>query len=71
MALNNPAARLHNVLTLCREVPKELRGKPMVEAWRHVLSLGDDVDEVIVMSKVGLIYLLPSQISAEITRFED
>jgi hypothetical protein len=71
MALNNPAARLHNVLTLCKKNRKEMGGQPMTKAWRKVLSLSEETEDIIVMSKVGFIYLLPSQIASEIQRFED
>ena len=71
MALNNPAARLHNILKLCKSLANEMGGKPMVQAWRKVFSLDDDVEDIVVMSKVGRVYGLPSQISDEIKQFED
>jgi hypothetical protein len=71
MGVNNPAGRLHNVLTLCKKHQKEMGGQPMVRAWRKVLALDDNVEDIVVMSKVGLVYVLPSHISAEIKRFDD
>lgn len=67
---NNPAARLHSILRKCREVANTHGSKQMVGAWRSVFKLGEDVSDVVVMSKVALVYLLPSQIALEIRRFE-
>jgi hypothetical protein len=69
MSDNNPAARLHNILAKSRN--KDLRGHPMMKAWRSVLSLSDDVEDTLTMSKVGKVFVLPHRISAEIKQFDD
>ena len=43
----------------------------MLVAWRAVLSLADDVDDLIVMSKIGKVFTLPSIITTHIQRFPD
>ena len=70
MAVNNSAARLHEILKRCHSLPKE-RGKPMMEVWRQVLGVSPDLEETMVMTLVGKVFLLPSQITAEISQFED
>lgn len=69
MSTNNPAARLHNILSKSRN--KDLRSQPMMKAWRSVLSLADDVEDTLTMSKVGKVFVLPHRISAEIKQFDD
>lgn len=71
MTNNNPAARLHSILAKCRSSPQDLRHKPMIQGWKHVFDLTDKTEDVLVMSRVGRVYVLPSQIAAEITRFAD
>ena len=71
MALNNPAARLHNILTLCRSINKEMSNKPMMQGWRKVLRLTDKDEDIVVMSRIGRVFILPSQIAAEISRYPD
>ena len=68
---NNPAARLHLILSTCREKEKALKNKPMVEAWRTIFGISPEVQDSIVMSKVGLVYMLPPQISAKINSISD
>jgi hypothetical protein len=70
MALNNPAARLHNILVNCRK-DKELRNQPMLIGWRTVLSLPAEIEDITVMYLVGKIFLLPSQITQELSQFPD
>lgn len=69
MAMNNPAARLHNILSLCRQ--KELAGQPMLKAWGKVLGLPEDMEEILIVSKVGKVFTLPARITTEISRFDD
>jgi hypothetical protein len=43
----------------------------MLVGWRAVLSLADDIDDLIVMSKIGKVFTLPSIITTHIQRFPD
>lgn len=70
MALNNPAARLHNLLKRCRENEK-MRVNPMMEAWRTVLALPKGIEDTSVMHLVGKVFILPSQIAQELGQFQD
>jgi len=67
--MSNPAHRLHNILTRSREA--DLRSKNMVEGWRSVLSVTENIDDLIVMSKIGKIFSLPAVITTYIERFPD
>ncbi len=71
MAINNPAARLHHILTICKARRKDMASKPMVQVWRKVFNLADNIEDTVVMSKVGMVYLLPQQISTLIKRYDD
>jgi len=70
MAINNPASRLHDILKRCRTMQKE-RGKPMMVVWRQILGVAPDLEETMVMTLVGKIFLLPSQVTTEISQFAD
>jgi len=65
--MSNPAHRLHNILTRSKAV----KNKNMLQGWREVLSLPEDMSELIVMSKVGKVFTLPSIITTYIQRFPD
>src|SRR2546430_8091985 len=67
--MSNPAQRLHKILT--RSKQKDLQHKQMLVGWRAVLSLDDDVDDLIVISKIGKVFTLPSIITTQIRRFPD
>jgi hypothetical protein len=67
--MSNPAHRLHAILTRSKE--KDLQSKKMIQSWRQVLALPEDTDDLIVMSKVGKVFTLPSIISTYIQRFPD
>ena len=67
--MSNPAERLHAILTKSKQ--KELQGKNMMQGWREVLQLSTDIDDLMVMNKVGKIFTLPSIIATHIQRFSD
>ena len=67
--MSNPAARLHAILL--RSKQEELRNKNMLIAWRTVLQLPEQLDDLITMSRVGKVFTLPSIISDQIQRFPD
>jgi len=67
--MTNPAQRLHDILT--RSKQKDLQHKQMLVAWRAVLGLPEDIDDLIVMSKIGKVFTLPSIITTHIQRFPD
>lgn len=67
--MSNPAQRLHTILT--RSKQKDLQHKQMLVSWRAVLTLSDDIDDLIVMSKIGKVFTLPSIITTHIRRFPD
>ncbi|PYK35021.1 MAG: hypothetical protein DME58_02135 [Verrucomicrobia bacterium] len=57
--MRNPAHRLHNILTRSKAV----QNKNMLQGWREVLSLPQDMSELIVMIKVGKVFLPCHQLS--------
>lgn len=67
--MSNPAQRLHDILT--RSKRKELANNKVLVAWRDVLMLPTDMDDLIVMSKIGKVLTLPSIITKQIERFPD
>src|SRR5438876_12405162 len=67
--MSNPASRLHAILL--RSKDEQLRNKNMMLAWRTVLQLPEELDDLVTMSKVGKLFTLPSIISAQIQRFPD
>src|SRR5438045_8638732 len=67
--MSNPAQRLHKILTCSKQ--KDLQHKQMLVGWRAVLSLADDVDDLIVISKIGKVFTLPSIITTQMRRFPD
>lgn len=69
MSINNPAARLHAILAKCRN--NDLRPQPMIKGWRSVLGLAEDVEDTIVMGKIGKVFVLPYRIAAEIKQLDD
>jgi hypothetical protein len=71
MALNNPAARLHHILTLCKKHEKESGGRPMLMGWRKVFRLGEGVRDFTVMQRIGRIHVLTGEISERVERYPD
>ena len=67
MPLNNPAARLHEILTRCRK--QELRSNPMMKSWKSVLGLADDYEDILTMSKVGKVFTLPRLIGEQLRQY--
>jgi hypothetical protein len=67
--MSNPAERLHTILT--RSKRKELANNTMLVGWRNVLSLPEKIDDLILMSKIGKVFTLPSIIATYIERFPD
>ncbi len=67
--MSNPASRLHAILL--RSKDEQLRNKNMMIAWRNVLQLPEQLDDLVTMNKVGKLFTLPSIISAQIQRFPD
>ena len=43
----------------------------MMVGWRNLLGIGSDVDDLLVMSKVGKVFALPSLVEDQIKRFSD
>jgi hypothetical protein len=69
MAINNSAARLHNILSLCRKA--DLGGKPMLKAWCNVLGHPESMEEILVVGKIGKVFALPTRITSEIAQIDD
>lgn len=67
--MSNSAQRLHSLLTKARE--KENSKKTMILGWRNVMDLPDDMDDMVIMNKVGKVLTLPHVISLQIQRFND
>src|SRR5438874_12865555 len=67
--MSNPAQRLYDILT--RSKRKELASNKALVAWRNVLTLPTDMDDLIVMSKIGKVLTLPSIITKQVERFPD
>jgi hypothetical protein len=69
--MSNPAQRLHVLLKRAKR--NELAKNKMLIGWRNVLDLPapQDMDDLIVMSKVGKVFTLPSIITNCIERFPD
>ena len=67
--MSNPAQRLHTILT--RSKRKELAANKMLVGWRNVLNQPDDIDDLILMSKIGKVFTLPSIVTTHIARFPD
>jgi hypothetical protein len=69
LLMSNPASRLHAILL--RSKDEQLRNKNVMVAWRTVLELPKELDDLVTMSKVGKLFTLPSIISDQIRRFPD
>jgi hypothetical protein len=67
--MSNPATRLHTILHSSKDQDKQ--SKPMIEGWKLILGLKIDVDDMLVVSKVGKVYALPSLISVQIRSYSD
>lgn len=67
--MSNPAERLHAILQ--RSKQKEIQNQQMMQGWRKVLQLPDNLDDLSTMSKVGKVFTLPAIISTHIERFSD
>jgi hypothetical protein len=67
--MSNPAQRLHTILTQSKR--QELARNTMLVGWRNVLSLPENIDDLILMSKIGKVFTLPSIIAKYIERFPD
>ena len=67
--MSNPAERLHTILT--RSKRKELANNTMLVGWRNVLTVTEKIDDLILMSKIGKVFTLPSIIATYIERFPD
>ena len=69
--MSNPAQRLHALLKRAKR--KELANNKMLIGWRNVLALpaAEVMDDLMVMSKVGKVFTLPSIITTCIKRFPD
>lgn len=68
--MNNPAARLHQILTLCKKHEKESGGRPMLMGWRKVFRMGERVSDFAVMERIGRVYGLAGEISDLVSRFD-
>lgn len=66
---NNPAGRLHSILSAAMEV-KELKHKPARETWARVLNV-DANDTPALMSLLSLIIGLPRDARDQFERLED
>lgn len=71
MLLNNPAARLHQILTLCKKHQKESGSRPMLVGWRKVFRLAENTRDFVVMERIGRVYTLAGEISELVSRFDD
>jgi len=71
MLMNNPAARLLQILTLCKKYEKESGSRPMLIGWRKVFRMTDRVRDFAVMARIGRVYGLAAEISSLVERFDD
>jgi hypothetical protein len=71
MLMNNPAARLHQILSLCKKHEKESGSRPMLMGWRKVFRMGEHARDFAVMERIGRVYVLAGEISNLVDRFED
>lgn len=71
MFVNNPAARLHQILSLCKKYEKESGARPMLIGWRKVFRIAESVKDFAVMERIGRVYSLAREISELIHRFDD
>lgn len=69
--MNNPAARLHQTLTLCKKYEKESGSRPMLMGWRKVFRMGESVSDFSVLERIGRVYGIPAQIDELVGRFPD
>ena len=67
--MSNPATRLHAILLSSKN--KDIQSKQMIDGWKSILGLRDDEDDMLVVSKVGKVYTLPSLISVQIRSYSD
>src|SRR5437660_12443025 len=67
--MSNPAARLHAILL--RSKQQEVRNKNMLIAWRTVVQLPEQLDDLITMNRVSKVFTLPAIISDQLQRFSD
>jgi hypothetical protein len=66
--MSNPAARLHAILSRAKSVAQ---GEGMIQGWRHCLQVNKEVEDLEVMSKVGLVFTLPTIITSQVERFPE
>ncbi len=69
--MNNPAARLHQILTLCKKHEKESGTRPMLMGWRKVFRMAESVSDFAVLEQIGRVYGLVGEISDLVVRFKD
>lgn len=71
MLLNNPAARLHQILTLCKKYQKESGSRLMLFGWRKVFRMVETTRDFAVMERIGRVYALAGEITELVSRFDD
>lgn len=69
--MNNPAARLHQILTLCKKHEKESGTRPMLVGWRKVFRMPESISDFAVLEQIGRVYGLVGEISDLVGRFKD
>ncbi|MCU0772220.1 MAG: hypothetical protein MUE94_10705 [Verrucomicrobia bacterium] len=69
--MNNPAARLLQILTLCKKHEKESGTRPMLMGWRKVFRMAESVSDFAVMEQIGRVYAMVGEVSDLVGRFKD
>jgi hypothetical protein len=68
--LNNPAARLHELLHKAKQGGDKYRGKPSTESWSMLLNVPND-NQALMLKRLGGIMELPSVIKGRIENLAD
>jgi hypothetical protein len=71
MLMNNPAARLHQILALCKKHQKESGSRPMLMGWRKVFRMAESTGDFSVLERIGKVYGLPGEVSDLVRRCDD
>ena len=69
--MNNPAARLHQILALCKKHQKELGSRPMLMGWRKVFRMAESTGDFSVLERIGKGYGLPGEVRELVRRCDD
>jgi len=71
MLMNNPAARLHQILALCKKQEKESGSRSMLMGWRKVFRMAESTSDFCVLERIGKVYALPGEASELVRRCDD